>query len=225
MRLRPRQHFIVRRGLVFKVVGLNVILAHGVVFEPVPHQNAAQVGMAGEDDPVEIEDLALLKLGRAPDGRERGQLDLVGAVRGRMRSTSGPMLLRDRNRVVDRFKIARLDALAGFVDGFFDRLLDAVDGLRDLTCYFHFFRDLFVGPIDAGDVGKKIEGQFGVVAQKRRDGDGARGCEPQRVLRARAGIGHNLNAAPGTAASIAALISSTVFNHSAPRSSPSVPSP
>ena len=63
MRCCAFQHFIVRRRLVFVIVGLDVILAHGVVLELVPHQNAAQVGMAVEDDAVEIEDLALLKFG------------------------------------------------------------------------------------------------------------------------------------------------------------------
>ena len=48
----------------------------------VPHQNAAQIGMAVENDSVEIEDFALLKLRRAPDGRERRKIDLVAPVRG-----------------------------------------------------------------------------------------------------------------------------------------------
>ena len=77
--------------------------------------------------------------------------------------------------MVDRFKTARLDVLARFFDGFFDWLLDSFDYLRDLTRYFNFFRDLLVGPVDAGDVGKEIEGEFGIVAQKRGDGDSARG--------------------------------------------------
>ena len=93
------------------------------------------------------------------------------------------MLLRDRIQVIDRLKIARLDALARLFDGFFDGLLDAVDGLRNLTRYFNFFRDLFVGPVDSGDIGKKIEGQLGVVAQKRRHGDGGLRRKAQRVLR------------------------------------------
>src|ERR1700728_289856 len=82
MFLMPLQHLIVRRGLVLKVIRLHVIAAHRVVLESVPHENAAQVGMARKDDPVEIEDLALLKLGRAPHGRKRRQLCLIGAVHG-----------------------------------------------------------------------------------------------------------------------------------------------
>ena len=64
-----------RGRLVLVVVGIDVVAAHGVVDELVPHEDAAEVGMAVEDDAEEIEDLALLELGAAPDGGERGQMD------------------------------------------------------------------------------------------------------------------------------------------------------
>ena len=69
-----------RRRLVLVVVGIDVIAAHGMVGELVPHQDAAQVGVAVEDDAEEVEDLALLELGAAPDRRERGQMDAGVAI-------------------------------------------------------------------------------------------------------------------------------------------------
>ena len=108
------------------------------------------------------------------------------------------MLPCDRIEVIDRFKESGLDALAGLVDGFLDLLVNfrplrTLDRLCDRTCHFHFFRNLFVGPVNSGDVGKKIEGQFCVVAQKRCDSDSVFRRQPQRVLRRGAGIGHNLH--------------------------------
>ena len=80
MRRGARQHGIVGRGLIFVVVRINVVLAHGVVFELFPHEQAAQVGVAREDDSVEIEDFALLKFRAAPDGRERRQVIFLRPV-------------------------------------------------------------------------------------------------------------------------------------------------
>ena len=121
------------------------------------------------------------------------------------------MLFRDGIKVIDGLKAARHDALARLFDGFLDLLLDALYDLRDLMCYFHFFRDLLVGPVDAGDVGEKVKGQIRIVAQECRHGESARGRKAQRVLRGGPGLSTNSTPAPGTAASIAALISSTVF--------------
>ena len=84
------QDFVVRGRLVLVVVGLDVVPAHGMVNEAVPHQDAAQVGMAVEDDAEEVEDLALLELGAAPDGSERGQMDRSARSSVRMRRMSGP---------------------------------------------------------------------------------------------------------------------------------------
>ena len=80
MLVRLYQNIVVRRGLVLVVVGLDIVFAHGMIFKLVPHQYAAQIGMAVEDDSVEVEDLALLKFRAAPDWRKRGQMDFVGAV-------------------------------------------------------------------------------------------------------------------------------------------------
>ena len=145
--------------------------------------------MAGKNDPVKVEDFALLELGRAPDGRERWQLDPVGSIRRAHANHQRAVLLRNRKKVVDHFKTAGLDVLARFFNGFFDGLLDfpfgTVDGFGHLTRYFHFLRYLFVGPVDAGDIGEKIEGQLGVVTQERRHGDGAFGRKAQGVLQRR----------------------------------------
>ena len=93
------------------------------------------------------------------------------------------MFFRDGIQVIDRFKEARLGALAGLVDGFFDWLLDTVDGFGNLTRHFNFLGYLFVGPVDAGDIGEEIKGELSVVAQKCCDGNGGLWRQAQRVLR------------------------------------------
>src|ERR1700693_2732704 len=60
------EHFIVRRRFPFKVVRLLVILAHGMIFEFVPHQNSSQIGMPIEMNSVEIENLPFLKFCASP---------------------------------------------------------------------------------------------------------------------------------------------------------------
>ena len=96
-----------RGRFVFVIVRIDVVPAHGVVDEPVPHQDAAQVGVAVEDDAEEVEDLALLEFRAAPDGRERGQMDC--SARGpavRMRRMTGPCFFSMREEVIDDFEIA-----------------------------------------------------------------------------------------------------------------------
>ena len=80
MLLRFLQHFIMRRGFPFVIVRLPIIFAHRIIFELVPHQNPAQIGMTIEPDAIEIENLALLELGTAPDRRERWQVGTVCAI-------------------------------------------------------------------------------------------------------------------------------------------------
>ena len=60
-------------GFVFVVVGGGVVFAHGMVLELVPHEDAPEVGVAMEADAVEVENLAFLEFGGAPDGGERGE--------------------------------------------------------------------------------------------------------------------------------------------------------
>ncbi len=123
------QDFVVRRRLVFVIVRLDVVPAHGVVLETIPHQDAAQIGMAVEDDAVEVEDFPLLKFGAAPDGSERGQMDPFAAIFGAHAENDGTVLFLHREEVVDDFKIA--DGV-GFAD-LFNLLFNAVDNL------FHFY--------------------------------------------------------------------------------------
>jgi len=51
----------------------GVILPQGVAGEFVRHQDAAQVGMAGELDAEQVVDLALHPVGTAPDIKGAGQ--------------------------------------------------------------------------------------------------------------------------------------------------------
>jgi hypothetical protein len=74
MLLRFLQHFVVRRRLVFVIVRLAIIFPHRVIFELIPHQDAAQIGMTVEANAVEIENFALLKFRAPPDRRERRQM-------------------------------------------------------------------------------------------------------------------------------------------------------
>src|SRR5216110_229536 len=80
MLLRSREDLIMRRGFPFVIIRLPIIFAHRIVFKLVPHQNPAQIGMTIEPDAIEIEDLALLKLGAAPDRRKRWQVGTVCAI-------------------------------------------------------------------------------------------------------------------------------------------------
>ncbi len=109
----------------------------------------------------------------------------------RMRRMTGPCLLGDGKEMIDSFKVAGLDVLAGFVDGLFNGLLDAVDRLGHRARYFDLFGDFFVGPIDAGGVGEKIEGSSESSRRNLATATACAGSEQQRVLRRLAGIGDN----------------------------------
>src|ERR1700678_179408 len=104
MLFSPHQHVVVRRGLVLVIIRLHVILAHRVVLESIPHQNAAQVTMAAKNNPIKIEDLALLELCRAPYRRERRQLHLIAAVHSLHANHQRPMFFRNRIEMVDNLK-------------------------------------------------------------------------------------------------------------------------
>ena len=66
----PFQHFVMRRRLVFVIIGLAIIFPHREIFELVPHQDPPEIGMTFEMDAVKIEDLALLKFRAPPDRSE-----------------------------------------------------------------------------------------------------------------------------------------------------------
>ena len=61
------KHIVVRRRLVFVIVGFAIIFAHRMIDKLVPHQNAPQIWMAVEADAVKIKNLSLLKFRAAPD--------------------------------------------------------------------------------------------------------------------------------------------------------------
>ena len=112
--LRLCKDVAVGRGLPLVVLGLHVVLAHRVVLEPVPHEDAAQVGVAREDDAVKVEDLALLEFAGAPDRRERRQRDPVGAVLRAHADDDRAVPELHRIEVVDDLEIARAQAALSF---------------------------------------------------------------------------------------------------------------
>ena len=174
----------VRRGLPLVIVGLDVVAAHRVVFELVPHQNTTEIGMADEGDAEEIEDFAFLKFAGAPDGRERGDGSLVGAVAGAQTENHGAVAVSDRVEMIDDLEKAGLEALGLLFDDFRGggriRRIGRGNVFR--------FDDFFFGPVDAGDVGALVEFERRIVAEKFGDGAGVGGAEEQRVLSGDAGI-------------------------------------
>src|SRR2546423_915459 len=86
------QHFIMGGWLVFVVIRLDVIFAHGMVLKAVPHQDAAQIRMTIENNAVEIKNLPLLKFAAAPNRRERRKMDFICAVFGAHSDDDRPML-------------------------------------------------------------------------------------------------------------------------------------
>src|SRR5579859_1467086 len=102
----PFENFVMRRRLVFVVVRLNVILAHRMVDETVPHQDTPQIRVAVEDDTVKIVNFTLLKLGAAPDRRERRNLILCGAVASAESHDDGAMLQMHRVKMIDHLEIS-----------------------------------------------------------------------------------------------------------------------
>src|SRR3990172_7626259 len=56
------------------------VLAERMAQEPFPHQEALEVGMAGEDDAEEVVDFALLQVGSLPERRERGHFRMLTVV-------------------------------------------------------------------------------------------------------------------------------------------------
>src|ERR1035437_3542936 len=92
--MRPRlfQHVIVRCRLVLVIIRFHVVLAHREIPVAVPHQDAPQIGVPIEGDAVEVVSLALLKLGAAPNGRERRHARVVPSVRCAQPQDEGAVL-------------------------------------------------------------------------------------------------------------------------------------
>ena len=136
---RALEHLVVRGGLPLKVIGLHVVAAHRMILELIPHQQAAQIGVPLEDDPEQIEYLALLKLGGTPHRRQRRKLNLVGAIHRLHANHHRPMPLGHRKQVIHRFQAARLDTLLRLFYGLFYLLLHAVNGFGHGARDLHLF--------------------------------------------------------------------------------------
>ena len=78
-----------------------------MIFELVPHQDPAQIGMAVEANAVEIENLALLEFGAAPDRRERWQARALCTIAGPHANDHRAVFVRHRVKVINRFEITR----------------------------------------------------------------------------------------------------------------------
>ena len=90
MPLRFFQHIVVRCRFVFVIVRFTIIFAHRKILELVPHQDAAQIGMAVETDSVEIENLALLKFALRQTGVSEVRQAFSARSAVRIRMITGP---------------------------------------------------------------------------------------------------------------------------------------
>ena len=171
-----------RGGLVLVVVGLDVVAAHGMILKLVPHQDAAQVGVAVEDDAVEVEDLALLELGPAPDGVSEGRWTPVGAVRGAHAQDHGAVLQLHREEVVDGFEVAGLMCLRSPRRSLLPSArLRRLPSTSCLTLTFSLTS--LSRPVDAGDVGAEVERSSASSRRNRATATACSGVDEQRVLR------------------------------------------
>src|SRR5258705_3349079 len=143
MLLRSRENLIMRRGFPFVIIRLAIIFAHRIVFELVPHQYPAQIGMTVEPDAIEIEDLALLELGTAPDRRQRWQVGTVCTISRAHANDYRAVSIGHRVNVINRLEIPGNLLLSGLDDLFFL----TVDNLLYLRCFLHDAID----PIDTRD--------------------------------------------------------------------------
>src|SRR5258705_5904831 len=87
------------------LLGLDEVLAERMARPVLRHEDAAEVGMAREGDAEEIEHLALLPVGVAPDVRHRGDDRIVAA---RVHLEHELMAERVRQQVVHDLDVAQL---------------------------------------------------------------------------------------------------------------------
>src|SRR5258708_40152085 len=107
--------------------------------------------MAVEDDSVEVEDLAFLKLRAAPDRCERWQVNFVGTVLRAQPDYDRPVLFLHRIQVVHGFEMSWRFAFPDL----FDLSLHAICKRLDLRP----FRDLRVQPIHPTDIGTIVQAE------------------------------------------------------------------
>src|ERR1041384_81612 len=105
--------------------------------------------MAIKANAEKIEDLALLKLGTAPNGRQRRQVSTVCAIHCAHANDYRTMFVGYRVKMINRLKITR--------DFFLSRLgnlfLLTINEFLHLNCFLHDA----IRPIDTGHVGTKVE--------------------------------------------------------------------
>src|SRR6516225_3990123 len=97
---------------------------------------------------VKIEDLALLKLGTAPDRRQRWQVGTICAIACAHANDDRAMFVGHRVKVINCLEIT-WDFLLSGLD---DLLFLTFDDLLYLRCFLHDT----IEPIDTGDIGAKI---------------------------------------------------------------------
>src|SRR5215470_12213501 len=116
--------------------------------------------MAFKADAIKVEDLAFLKLGAAPDRRERWQAGIVCAISRAHANDDGAVFMRHRIKMINCLQITGNFILSGFDDLFFL----TIDELLYLRCFLHDA----IEPIDTGGIGAKIQTLRGIDAQKSR---------------------------------------------------------
>ena len=116
--------------------------------------------MTIEPDAIEIENLALLELGTAPDRRERWQAGAVCAISRAHANDYRAVFMGHRIKVINRLEIPGNFLLSGLDDLFFL----TIDELLYLRCFLHDA----IEPIDTRHIGAKIQTQRGIDAQKSR---------------------------------------------------------
>src|SRR6516162_4074161 len=104
--------------------------------------------MPVEPNAVEIEDLALLKLGTAPDGSERRQVITVSTVVCAHANDYRAVFMGDGIKVINSLEIPWDFLFSGLNDLFFLTIYE----LLNLRCFFYNA----IEPIDTGDIGAKI---------------------------------------------------------------------
>src|SRR5678809_1209958 len=108
-------------GLVFKIIRIDVVLPHRVIFEFIPHQDSAEVWMGIESNAEKVKYFAFLEFGGTPNGGQRGQVHIVRSVASAESQDDRAMLELHGVKMVDDFQVPR----AASLNGFFNLALDA----------------------------------------------------------------------------------------------------
>ena len=96
--------------LLFFEVRLLPVLAHGVAPKALPHQDALEVGMAGEADPVQVPGFALLEVGAGEHRHQRRQHRVVARGLGLKHH---PRPARNAIEMIDHLHLAFFQVVHG----------------------------------------------------------------------------------------------------------------